>query len=326
MTAFMPAADSISPHDRDLMRRLSIAFGVLLLLTFAVSRLELLYSHKFFDNTGRAEWIWVNHRIASGDAQAFFATKDFDLPPNRYFTRIKIAGDPEYTVWFNGREIGGRRVGEQPTLDTYDVSELAKTTGNRIVVALRSPNGVGGLIAAVDVAADFQNLAVTDASWHIVRRWTPDLIVRDPQSKEAPLRLGRPPARRWNYLELAKRDFTIPPHRIIPPSSSFTFNTALASVDIVEGVAVAVSKKTIATAYDFAPMTGRVRLTISGDSNVSRAIKVRFANERSELMTIEGPVEPVVFAPGERTIIDPVVRRFRYVMVYGGGVRAEAVD
>jgi len=303
-----------------------MVFGFLLLVTFAVSRLELLYSHKFFDNTGRAEWIWVNHRIASGDPQAFFATKDFDLPPNRYFTRIKISGDPEYTLWFNGREIGGRRVGEQPTLDAYDVSELAKTTGNRIVVALRSPNGVGGLIAAVDVAADFQNLAVTDASWHIVRRWTPDLIARDPQKKEAPRRLGRPPARRWNYLELAKRDFTIPPHKAIPPSSSFTFNTALASVDIIEGVAVAVSKKTIATAYDFAPMTGRVRLTIDGDSNVSRPINVRFANERAELMTIEGPVEPVVFAPGERTIIDPVVRRFRYVMIYGGGVRVEAVE
>src|ERR1043165_3571026 len=180
MTAFMPAADFISPHDRDLMRRLSIVFGFLLLFTFSVSRLELLYSHKFFDNTGRAEWIWVNHRIASGGPQAFFATKDFDLPPNRYFTRIKIAGDPEYTLWFNGREIGGRRVGEQPTLDAYDVTPLARTKGNRIVVALRSPNGVGGMIAAVNVAIDYQNLAITDATWRIVKRWTPDLLVRDP--------------------------------------------------------------------------------------------------------------------------------------------------
>jgi len=292
------------------MRRLSIVLGFLLLLTFAFSRLEFLYSHKFFDNTGRAEWIWLNHRIASGDPQAFFATKDFDLPPNRYFTKIKIAGDPEYTLWFNGREIGGRRVGEQPTLDVYDVTPLARTKGNRIVVALRSPNGVGGLIAAVDVSADYQNLAVTDASWRIVKRWMPDLVARDPASAfvAAPLRLGRPPARRWNYLETVKRDFTLP------------------TVDIIEGVAVAVAKKTVATAYDFAPMTGRVRLTIAGDSYASRAIKVRFANERSELMTIEGSVEPVVFAPGERSIIDPEVRRFRYVMVYGGGVRAEAVD
>ena len=309
------------------MRRLAIVCGFLLVFTFAVSRLQLLYSHKFFDNTGRAEWIWVNHRIASGDAQAFFATKDFDLPPNRAFTRIKIAGDPEYTLWFNGREIGGRRVGEQPTLDAYDVSALAKTKGNRLVVALRSPNGVGGLIAAVDVAADFQNLAVTDASWHIVRRWTPDLLAHDSSKFEAPLRLGRPPARRWNYLDMAKRDFTIPPHRIIPPSSSFTFNTALAGVDIIEGVAVAVSKKSVATAYDFGGgITGRVRLTIAGDSNVSRAVKIRFANERSELMTIEGAVESVVFAPGEQSVIDPEVRRFRYIMVYGGGARAEAVD
>jgi len=308
------------------MRRLSIVFGFLLLFTFAFSRLDLLYSHKFFDNSGRAEWIWVNHRIASGDPQAFFATKDFDLPPNRYFTKIKIAGDPEYTLWFNGREIAGRRVGEQPTLDVYDVTPLARTKGNRIVVALRSPNGVGGLIAAVDISADYQNLAVTDASWHIVKRWTPDLLARDSGPAAAPLRLGRPPARRWNYLATVPRDFTIPPHRIIEPSAAFTFNTALAGVDIVEGVAVAVSKNTIATAYDFGAMTGRVELTIAGDSNASRAVNVRFANERSELMTIEGNVEPVVFAPGERSIIDPEVRRFRYVMVYGGGVRAEAVD
>jgi len=328
MIAFMQAADSISAPDRDLMRRLSIVLGFLLLFTFAFSRMELLYSHKFFDNTGRAEWIWLNHRIASGDPQAFFATKDFDLPPNRYFTKIKIAGDPEYSLWFNGREVGGRPVGEQPTLDVYDVTPLARTKGNRIVVALRSPNGVGGLIAAVDVSADYQNLAVTDASWRIVKRWTPDLVARDPATAfvAAPLRLGRPPARRWNYLEMVKRDFTVPPHKIIPPTAAFTFNTALPTVDIIEGVAVAVAKKTVATAYDFAPMTGRVRLTIAGDSNVSRAIKVRFANERSELMTIEGSVEPVVFAPGERSIIDPEVRRFRYVMVYGGGVRAEAVD
>jgi hypothetical protein len=310
------------------MRRLSIVFAAILLFTFAFSRLQLLYSHKFFDNTGRAEWIWYNHRIASGDPLAFFATKDFDLPPNRTFTKIKIAGDPEYTLWFNGREIGGRRVGEQPTLDVYDVTPLAQTKGNRMVVALRSPNGVGGLIASVDIAADFQNLAITDSTWHIVKRWTPDLLVRDPALPfvAAPLRLGRPPARRWNYLETRKRDFTIPPRKIVAPSAAFTFNTALPSVDIVEGVAVAGTKKTVATAYDFGARTARVRLTINGDSNASRAIKMRFANERSELVTIEGNVEPVVFAPGERTIIDPEVRRFRYVMIYGGGVRAEAVE
>ena len=61
----MQAADFISAPDRDLMRRLSIVFGFLVLFTFAFSRLQLLYSHKFFDNTGRAEWIWVNHRIAA---------------------------------------------------------------------------------------------------------------------------------------------------------------------------------------------------------------------------------------------------------------------
>ena len=69
---------------------------------------------------------------------------------------------------------------EASAMDVYDVTPLARTKGNRIVVALRSPNGVGGLIAAVDVSADYQNLAITDASWHIVKRWAPDLLVRDP--------------------------------------------------------------------------------------------------------------------------------------------------
>jgi len=92
-------------------------------------------------------------------------------------------------------------------------------------------------------------------------------------------------------------------------------------------------KKTVATVYDFGGgITGRVRLgrrdaaPPAGEDAGSYSVSIRFANERSELMTIEGNVQSVVFAPGERSIIDPEVRRFRYVMVYGGGVRAEAVE
>ena len=81
-----------------------------------------------------------------------------------------------------------------------------------------------------------------------------------------------------------------------------------------------------ATVYDFGPTTGRTRLTLRYLSGVAHAINVRFANEQSELFAVEGNVEPFVFAAGEQTIVDPVERRFRYVMVYGGGVRAEAVD
>src|SRR5258708_3712834 len=114
----------ISAADRLLMRRLTVALGFLFLFVFAFSRLELLYGDKFYDvpNTGNAQWIWMRLHMSAGDPAAFYATRDFDLPPGRQFTRIKIHGDPEYTLYFNGVEIGGRRVGEDSFLDTYDVS------------------------------------------------------------------------------------------------------------------------------------------------------------------------------------------------------------
>src|SRR5713101_4485864 len=140
---------AISETDRRLMRRLDIATFGLFLFTAAFHRLNLLYSHKFFDVTGRAQWIWPQHRFAANVPVAFFATRDFDLPKNRYFTRIKIAGDPQYTLYFNGREVGGRRTAEDMALDVYDVSTLAHDGPNRIVVAARSANGVGGLLASV---------------------------------------------------------------------------------------------------------------------------------------------------------------------------------
>ena len=140
------------------MGRLAIATLGLFLFIAAFHRLNLLYSHKFFDVTGRAQWIWPQLRVAANVPVAFFATRDFDLPKNRYFTRIKIAGDPQYTLYFNGREVGGRRTADDMALDVYDVSTLARDGRNRIVVAVRSANGVGGLLASVDITPEYQNM------------------------------------------------------------------------------------------------------------------------------------------------------------------------
>src|SRR5260221_480707 len=84
-------APRILPGDLRLMRRLSLALGFLVLFVFAFSRLELLYGDKFFDvsNTGNGEWIWMPLRMADGTPAAFYATRDFDLPSSRQFTRIE---------------------------------------------------------------------------------------------------------------------------------------------------------------------------------------------------------------------------------------------
>jgi hypothetical protein len=227
------------------MRRLTIVLIVLLTTTFALSRLYLLYSHKFYDVTGTAEWISDKHRLAAGDPLAFFAVRDFELPSNRYYTKIKIVGDPEYTLYFNGVEIGGRRVGEDRWLDVYDVTPFAKTGRNRIVVAMRSDNGVGGLIAALDIAPDYQNMVVSGRDWKIYRQWSDRLLLADVPSiaSRPPMLLGRPPMRRWNYLERRERSLATPPQKIVPPKNVSTMIGALPEVRVINGVAVTVTSR-----------------------------------------------------------------------------------
>src|SRR2546428_7963219 len=103
----------VTDHNNErVIRRLTISLLLLFGLVAAYSQLDLLYSHKFLDITGRAQWIWPRHQLSREIPVAFFATRNFDLPPNRLFTRVKVFGDPEYTLYFNGAQIGGRRAGE----------------------------------------------------------------------------------------------------------------------------------------------------------------------------------------------------------------------
>src|SRR5438270_1533690 len=331
-----PSAETFSttphtplPTPQTTIRRLIIIAAAIFVVVAAVSRLELLYSHKFFDNTGSAQWIWQQNRLAKGDPAAFFAANKFDLPPNRAFTRIKMLGDPEYTLYFNGVAVGGRHVGDDnEALDPYDVTKLARDKKNRMVVAVRSANGVGGLIASIDLTEAFGNFVVTGKDWHIVRRWRDDLLLHDPPSTEItrPQLLGRPPARRWNYLVQREAKPFAPAQRVRAPRQSFDFETALPEIDVIGGIAVTVSRKTHATAYDFGPIFGRARFTIRNVGNAARKVTVRFASARPELFTVEGALEQFVFAAGERVILDEETRNFRYLTVYGSAASVDVVQ
>jgi hypothetical protein len=314
--------------DSKLLRRAGIVIAAVFAFVFAFSRLEWLYGEKFFDAAGTAQWIWARHQLSRNIPVAFFATKEFDLAPNRAFTRVKILGDPEYTLYFNGKEIGGRRVGDDRMLDVYDVSALARDKNNRMVVAVRSANGVGGLIASIDETDNYKNAIVTGKDWGVIRFWASDLLTRDPPSSEVqpPMILGKPPKGRWNYLTQRAGQPAQPIQRVVAPVDTFSFKTALPDVDVIEGVAVAVKRPTRATAFDFGPTAGRLRLTSAYFGGFPRAVNVRFANTRAELTTVEGSVERFVFAAGELQIVDPQERRFRYVMVYGGQASAEVVQ
>ena len=309
------------------MRRLTIVVIVGFLFVAAFTRLDRLYSQKFFDVTGRAQWIWMRHELSRGMPVAFFAARDFELPANRYYTKIKVAGDPEYTLYFNGQEIGGRRFGEDhDALDVFDVTQLAKTGRNRIVVAVRSTNGVGGLLAGLDISPEIENYIVTDSSWKIFPRWNATLPQRDVGAAAAPMILGQPPTGRWNYLATVPGKPEMPVQKVVPAREAFTFFTRIPETKVIGGVAVVGSRRVRATAYDFGEIgDGRARVAINFDSGQAREIELRFANVRPELFTVEGDIRPVVFAPGERSVIDPEVRHFRYVMVYGGQASAEVL-
>jgi len=310
------------------MKKLAAVVVFIFLFTAGFTHLKRVYSQKFFDVTGKAKWIWAPHRLSDNMPVVFFAARDFDLPASRYYTHIKLLGDPDYTLYLNGREIAGRSVGEERRIDLFDISNLVVNGRNRIVIAVRATQGVGGLIAAIDISPELENWVVTDRDWKIYTRWSPEILVRDVAAfhPTPPMLLGDPPVGRWDYLTPASGKFTEPAARVVPPRTSFEMMTEVPVIRTSGGVAILASSRERATAFDFGFTRGRVRLIIEGDRNFSRAVNVRFANVREELGTVDWNFRSYVFAAGERMIVDPETRNFRYVMVYGRHVRAEVVQ
>jgi len=288
--------------------------------------LHRFFSRKFFSGTGEARWIWVADRsMSSGEPLAFFAVRDIDLPPAREFVKIKIAADPEYTLYFNGNEVGGGLMSRSADLDVWDVSTLANTGHNRIVVALRSSNGVGAFLSAIDLASTRRNLFVTDATWKLFRQWRPEILFGQlPHIQmSAPRIVGSPPVGRWNFLKA--RPKTMEAAGLAPRGSvrSFDFTGTLPEIRIMSGIAVASKRETPATAFDFGPVHGRGRIDVEGDRE--RIVRVRYANDESELAQ-QGEVVTFVFAKGETSVTDPITRSFRYMVVYGRGGTASVVE
>ena len=328
----MAAGDSTNAHlisaeDRDLVKRLTAVVLFIFLFTAAFSTLDRVYSQKFLDITGAAKWIWARHPMSEGKPVAFFAVREFDLPESRHFTHLKVLGDPEYAVYLNGVPVAARHVGEERTLDVYDVSSIAHTGRNRVVIAVRAPKGAGGLIAAIDIAPENANWAVTDESWRIYRNWTPSLLVADPaQPWEPPLILGEPPHGRWNYLTQHPQKLREATGEPTAPLRKFEIEGLVPTISLRGGIAVAGSEKKPATVFDFGPVRGRLRVSLDAARPDPHVVPVRFANHEDELGFAGAIHREIVFAPGETVVTLPDSNAFRFAMLFDRSVEAEVLE
>ena len=326
ITLPMTAGETISASDRDLMKRLGLVLAFLFVFTAAFSHLAGVYSQKFHDRTAPAQLLWARHPMSANEPLAFFAARDLTLPPNRIYARLKVLGDPEYTLYVNGREIAARFVGEDRALDYYDLSEVLQTGRNRIVIAVRAPKGVGALLAALDLAPETENWLVTDAQWKIYRRWDPLILHYDVAGQwESPAIIGAPPIGRWNFLEIAKRDAEPPAQTVIEAKETFEYIGLLPTIRTEGGISVAGSERARARAFDFGFTKGRVRVSSDRPPAFSRLVQVRFANARSELGLLELNPRAIVFAPGETEVTTPEEHSFRYAVAFAPDVKVEVL-
>lgn len=282
------------------------------LAAFVLVFLHRFFTDKFYDRTGEAQWLWQPHRFASRQPVAFFAAKTFDLGPAPSWLRIKVAADPEYTLFFNGREIAGGAP-QSASLDIYDLSKLARPGRNRIVASLRSPEGVGGLLLAIDTQPERQNTYVTDGSWKIYRRWDERLLGRDLPGAEAPMLIGQPPVGRWNYPP-SKGGQPYGDARFIGnPASVREIDSSLEETRTINGVAVASRRPARAVLFDFGRVVeGRGRIEMKVDR--PQVVKVRYIESETEVNS--AAVRDLVVAAGEQAVVDPQRHRFRYMVVF----------
>ena len=297
------------------------AAGIVFVGAAIVSFFSGFYRAQYHGATGEARWIWPDRKLSLEAPVAAFAVKEFQVPLNPPFVRIKIACDPEYTLYFNGTVVGRAIAGRASMLDVYDVTPLARQgKTNRIVVAVRSANGVGALIASVDYAPIRENDVVTDASWRFVAQWSENLPEKDEGLRTIEVReLGVPPFGPWNDLELRSRELIADSAARIAPVAKRDLAVPVRRLRVAGGVAIATNEPEPATAWDFGEFSGRCLLEApAGDATEPRLLRIRYAERFDELLR-EGAVREIALAPGESMVMDPTLVRARWVAVLGSG-------
>lgn len=297
--------------------------AILFLLFLFFTTTHAFYAVKFQRVTGEAEWLWTWNWISRQKPTVFFITRNFTLAGDHARVHINVAADPMYTLYFNEFEVGGGRWKGSSSIDTYDVTDLAITGTNRIVIAVRAPDGVGGVLASVDTGPLSRNIVVTNDEWRLSHDWSPRLLIADPPDAIVPRVLGAPPFGRWDFPPTLERKRYEAGGFVFHPTSSSSSDVTLRKVAVVGGVAIAVRDDVRARVYDFGQVSGRPRIIV--DPGEMRVIRYRTVVDLAHLRDGSDP-SALVVAQGEQSVTEPQARSFRYFVALDPIERVELLS
>jgi hypothetical protein len=111
-----------------------------------------------------ARWIWISLGPERQPLH-FSAAREFTLDSVPPSVTARVFVDRRFDLWVNESRVGsgGERPGDSPA--TFAVTHLLKRGRNVVALVAESPDGVGGILFALD--SDGGPLLVSDGAWRV---------------------------------------------------------------------------------------------------------------------------------------------------------------
>jgi len=137
-----------------------------------------------------ARWIWISRGPTRGPLH-FSAGREFTLDSVPESVTARVFVDRRFDLWVNGSRVGsgGERPGDPSA--TIAVTSLLKRGRNVVALVAESPDGVGGILFALESGG--APLLVSDGAWRVDSTGRSVTATGDRLAEV----LGRPPLYPW---------------------------------------------------------------------------------------------------------------------------------
>jgi hypothetical protein len=144
--------------------------------------------------TGPARWIWYTGDVPEPAPIRFYAGRLFRLGSTPRSAVARVFVDRRWVLRINGKTVGAGAQRPGDRLVALKAAPLLLPGENRIVIQAESPDGVGGILFALDLDGE-KNSIVSDGSWRVARS-EGDLFGGPSRPAEV---WGKPPMHPWGY-------------------------------------------------------------------------------------------------------------------------------